>query len=104
MLGVSRSTAAHVVRNTESLRLEIEGGQLVYTAVPSDQTETAFRGAVPSDSGFTVENPTHDFPTMIIYRRRGADSLLARIEGPGRDGAMRATDLPYRRVSCVASQ
>jgi hypothetical protein len=32
------------------------------------------------------ENPAHDFPTLIAYRKGPGDSLLARIEGPGRDG------------------
>lgn len=103
MLGASRSTAGGVVRETETLRLEVEGSHLVYTASPSGQAVSQFRGAAPSDSGFMVENPTHDFPQRIIYRRRGSDSLVARIEGPGRDGATRGVDFPYRRVACDAT-
>jgi hypothetical protein len=52
-----------------------------------------------SDSAVTFEHPTHDFPQRVIYRRRGADSLLARVEGM-RGGQLRGSDYPYRRVSC----
>jgi hypothetical protein len=103
MLGASRTVAGGVTREFEQLRLEAtaEGG-LVYTALPSRQQEASFRSTAVSDSGFTVENPDHDFPQRIIYRRRGADSLVARIEGPGTGGTTRGVDFPMRRVACQA--
>lgn len=101
MLGASRTVAGGVVREYEQLRLEAQGEVLVYTALPSGQKEAAFRSTQVSDSGFTVANPAHDFPQRIVYRRRGADSLLARIEGPGASGT-RAIDIAMRRISCVA--
>ena len=103
MIGVSRtirrtaagdSTTAH-----EFLRLFARGDTLVYAALPSGQTLTEFKTRTPSESLVTFENPAHDFPQRIIYRRRGADSLLARIEGP-RGGTVRGIDYPYRRVKC----
>ena len=100
MLGASRTTVDGVVREREVLRLEAQGGALVYTATPSNQAVTPFRSTAVSDSGFTVENPAHDFPTKITYQRRGTDSLLARIEGPAAGGGMRGVDFPYRRVAC----
>ncbi|HUF27488.1 MAG TPA: DUF6265 family protein [Gemmatimonadaceae bacterium] len=100
MLGASRTVVAGAVRETELLRIEGRPDGLVYIAVPSGQRETVFTAAAVTDSGFTVANPTHDFPQRIIYRRRGADSLIARIEGPGRDGGVRGIDFPMRRVRC----
>jgi hypothetical protein len=44
------------------------------------------------------ENPTHDFPQRVIYRREG-DSLLGRIEGMT-NGQQKAVDFPLKRVSC----
>jgi len=99
MLGASRTISNGETREFEQLRLAWQGDSLVYTAVPSGQKETAFRGGVPSDSGFTVANPAHDFPQRIMYRRRGADSLVARIEGPGQGGT-RGIDFPMKRVGC----
>jgi Tol biopolymer transport system component len=101
MLGASRTVSGGEVREFEQLRLAWQGDSLVYTAIPSGQKETAFRGGAPSDSGFTVANPAHDFPQVIIYRRRGADSLVARIEGPGQGGNTRGIDFPMKRVGCT---
>ena len=101
MLGASRTVAGGVTREFEQLRLQARGDTLVYTATPSGQRETAFRSTETSDSGFTVENLTHDFPQRIAYQRRGADSLIARIEGPG-PGGPRGIDFPMRRVACTA--
>lgn len=101
MLGASRTTADGAVREFEHVRLRADGGGLVYTALPSGQAEASFTSTELSDSGFTVENLQHDFPQRIIYRRRGADSLVARIEGPG-PGGTRNFEFPMRRVSCTA--
>jgi hypothetical protein len=101
MLGGSRTVANGVVREFEQVRLAWQDGQLVYTARPSGQEEASFTGTLGgSDTGFAVSNTQHDFPQRIIYRRRGADSLVARIEGPGPNG-LRGFDFPMRRVSCT---
>lgn len=97
MLGASRTTVNGQMREFEQLRLAWQRDTLVYTALPSGQQETSFRTTIVSDSGFTVENPTHDFPQRIRYRKRGADSLVARIEG-----GPRGIDFPMRRVACEA--
>lgn len=100
MLGGSRTVVGEVARETEQLRLTAQGGHLVYHALVSGQPATPFTSVMVSDSSFTVENLTHDFPQRIIYRRRGADSLIARIEGPG-PGGVRGVEYPMRRVSCT---
>jgi hypothetical protein len=46
-----------------------------------------------------VSDPAHDFPQRVIYRRAGADSLVARVEGTTPNG-MRAVGFPYARVAC----
>lgn len=101
MLGAARTVIDGNLREHELTRLAMRGDTLVYTAVPSGQKETDFRGPPPADSGFVVENPAHDFPQRIIYRKRGADSLLARIEGPGSGGTTRGVDYAMRRVDCA---
>jgi hypothetical protein len=98
-LGASRTVIAGVPREYEQLRLVAREGKLEYVARPGGQSETTFTSTEVSDSVFTVENPGHDFPQRIIYRRRGPDSLVARIEGPGPDGP-RGVDFLMRRVAC----
>ena len=102
MLGSSRTVVAGQLREWEQVRLSLRDGRLVYTASPSGQPTAEFTSAVITDSGFTVENPAHDFPQRIIYKRRGADSLVARIEGNTPSGA-RGSDFPMRRTRCEAS-
>ncbi len=100
MLGGSRTVLANgTVREFEHLRMRASGDTIVYTALPSGQNPTDFKG-VAGDGVLTFENPQHDFPTRIIYRRIGVDSASARVEGPGQGGAMRGFDVPMRKVGC----
>ena len=101
MMGASRTVADGKVVEWERLQLEEREGRLIYTSLPSGQNEASFTSTTVTDSSFVVENLQHDFPQRIIYRRHGADSLLARIEGP-RDGRVRGVDFPMKRVSCEA--
>ena len=100
MMGASRTVANGQVVEWERLQLSEKDGHLVYTSLPSGQTETSFTSTAVTDSSFTVENLQHDFPQRIIYRKLGADSLIARIEGPGSSGT-RGIDFPMRRASCT---
>jgi len=99
MLGVSRTVQGDSLREFEQVKLLERGGRLVYAAAPSDQAPAEFESTSVSDSAVTFENPGHDFPQRIIYRRRGADSLVARVEGM-RGGQLRGQDFPYRRAAC----
>ena len=99
MLGVSRSVVGDSLREYEQVALFERGGHLVYAATPARQAPAQFESTAVSDSAVVFENPAHDFPQRIIYRRRGADSLVARVEGL-RGGQLRGSDYPYRRVPC----
>lgn len=99
MLGMSRTTVRDTLREWEHLFLGPVAGGVAYVARPVRQTETAFAAVVLSDSLLLFENAAHDFPQRIIYRRRGVDSLVARIEGT-RGGQLRGVDFPMRRIAC----
>jgi hypothetical protein len=100
MLGMSRTVVRDSVREFEHLRIETRNGVATYVAHPSGQAETAFVATVVRDTLAVFENPAHDFPRTISYRRLGADSLLARIEGP-QGGQNRAISFPMRRLPCT---
>jgi hypothetical protein len=99
MLGVSRTVVGDSLREYEQVALFQRGEHLVYAATPARQAPAEFASTAVSDSAVTFENPAHDFPQRIIYRRRGADSLIARVEGM-RGGQLRGRDFAYRRVPC----
>jgi len=100
MLGMSRTVRDDTVLvEFEQLRVTDRGGAAVFHAEPSGQPPADFVATVVSDSLVTFSNPQHDFPQRVIYRRRGRDSLIARIEGT-RGGAVRGVDFPYTRVTC----
>lgn len=99
MLGMSRTVVRGTMREFEQLRIVEEQGVPVYIARPMGQPETSFKASMVSDTLVRFENPTHDFPQRIQYRRAGTDSVVARIEGnSGR--RVRGIEFPMRRVAC----
>ncbi|HEV2816960.1 MAG TPA: DUF6265 family protein [Allosphingosinicella sp.] len=86
----------------EQVRIETsdDGATMQYVARPRGAAaDTAFRltRAGPNEAAF--ENPAHDYPQRIIYRREG-DALIARTEdmagGNGQDFRYRAAALNAR--------
>jgi hypothetical protein len=101
MIGMSRTVRGDSLIELEQVRIESRGNDLFYVASPLRQATAEFKGAVTSGGGVSFENPQHDFPTKISYRRQGADSLVASIEGQ-RGGRSRTIEYPYRRVACAS--
>jgi hypothetical protein len=103
MLGMSRTTQrADKTESTaehEFLRVYARDGKLVYAAQPSGQASAEFTETELGATHVVFGNPTHDFPHVIRYRRIGADSLHARVEGT-LGGSQRGFDFRYRRVAC----
>ena len=99
MLGLGRTVRGDTLVEYEQTRIFERGGRLVFGANPSGQASAEFESIEVSDSSVTFQNPTHDFPQRVMYRRRGADSLIGRVEGT-RNGKLRGVDFPYTRVAC----
>ncbi|MFN0180855.1 MAG: DUF6265 family protein [Gemmatimonadales bacterium] len=99
LFGVSTTVRNDRVSGWEYLRIERSREGLIYHAIPSGQQPTAFPAKVASDTLLVFENLEHDFPQRIIYRKAGADSLLARIEATVKD-SLRGIDFKFRRVTC----
>jgi Domain of unknown function (DUF6265) len=99
MMGMARNVQAGKVREYEFTLLRQEpNGDILYVASPAKQTETAFKLTSLRDGEAVFENPEHDFPKKVIYARQPDGSLLAAIEGPGRDGKTRRVEYPFKRV------
>jgi hypothetical protein len=60
---------------------------------------TTFRVKEITATSVIYENPLHDFPQRVIYRRTGPGALLGRIEGVEK-GKGRAIDYPMQRAKC----
>lgn len=67
----------------EDLQLDAETRGLVYVAIPIGQIRTEFDVTSGGADGFVAENPEHDFPTRIEYRRTPT-GIEATVSGPGR--------------------
>ncbi len=99
MLGMARTIRAGRLVNWEFTRLIEKDGEVFYVAKPSQNAaETFFKLVKSSPNEAVFENPEHDFPQRIIYRRSG-DKLTARIEGTN-DGKPAAMDYPFTKSAC----
>jgi hypothetical protein len=98
LLGMSRTVKNGKTVAWEFLQVREVDGQLAYVAKPHNQPEASFKLVSQEGSGAVFENPQHDFPQRIIYKREG-DQLHARIEGTSK-GKTKGIDFPMRRVGC----
>jgi len=99
MLGMSRTIARGKVVEHEFTQIrEGPGGALYFIAMPSGQKEAAFEIVSLTDREAVFENKGHDFPQKIIYALQSDGSLIAKIEGLGKDGTTRRIEFPYKRV------
>jgi hypothetical protein len=100
MIGMSRTVAGGKTVFTEQLQIREANGQIAYiVALGMGTKPITFKLIKSSDSEAVFENPEHDFPQRIIYRRESANALFARIEGQEK-GVNKAMDFPYRRTKC----
>jgi hypothetical protein len=82
MLGVNRSGTEAGTRTFEFLRIQADAdGIVTYWAMPNGATAVPFRLRSRAGQHVVFENPGHDYPTRIEYRRQG-DELEATISGP----------------------
>jgi hypothetical protein len=85
LLGIARTVKGGRTTSFEYLRIVVDAGVPAYVAQPGGAAPTAFRRTAGAENWVRFENPAHDFPQRIEYRRAG-DALHAEIAGPGEDG------------------
>lgn len=97
MLGINRTLEGDRTRAFEYLRIEITPDGARYLASPGGRPATAFALIESGPRHAVFENPDHDFPQRIRYRRVG-DRLEASIEGTV-DGEKRSMSWGWRLSS-----
>ena len=82
MLGMSRTVAGGKTAEFEFLRIEQRENEIYYVAQPKGRCpQTEFKLTRVTAQEAVFENPTHDFPKRISYKKTADDSLTASIDG-----------------------
>jgi hypothetical protein len=82
MIGMGRTVAGGRTVEFEYLRLEERGGDVFYVAHPKARCPgTDFKLTIATAQSAVFENPQHDFPKRVIYRKNADGSVTASIDG-----------------------
>jgi hypothetical protein len=96
MVGMGRTVAGDKTVEFEYLRIEQRADGIYYVAHPKARCPgTDFKLTRASATEAVFENPQHDFPKRIIYRKTGTDSMTATTDG---GEGTRAISVAYRRI------
>lgn len=100
MLGMARTLKNGRVVEFEFMQVRADAeGRLSYIAQPQGRPPTEFPLLRQGEAEAMFENPAHDFPQRVSYRRVAPDRLVARIEGT-MNGKERGIDFPMQRTPC----
>lgn len=100
MLGMARLVKNGRTVEFEFMQLRADAdGKLSFVAQPQGRPPTEFKLVRQGDAEAVFENPAHDFPQRVMYRRTAPDQLVARIEGE-RNGKVRGIDFAMQRTAC----
>jgi hypothetical protein len=95
LFGVSRTIVAGKTVAFEFLRIETREDGIFYVAQPNGRPPTDFKLTKLEGQSVVFENPRHDFPQRIIYKRKDDGTLHARVEGE-RNGKTSGQDFHFR--------
>jgi len=96
MLGMSRTVAGNRTAEFEYLRIEQREDGIYYVAQPKGRCPaTDFKLTRHAAQEAVFENPQHDFPKRIVYRKMADDSLTASIDG---GEGTKAMSFAFRRM------
>jgi Domain of unknown function (DUF6265) len=100
MMGTSRVLAAGKTVFSEFVEVAEKPAGLVMTvALGIGQPGVAFTRIAAGADEVVFENPAHDFPQRIRYRKVSDTSVTARIEGVEK-GQAKGEDYVFRKVPC----
>jgi len=85
LVGLGRTRTNERTTGYEYLRIVDVDGVQSFIAQPGGRLPTAFKRTAGGEQWVRFENPDHDFPQSIEYRREGS-ALHAEVAGPGDNG------------------
>ncbi len=98
LIGMGRTVRAGKAVAFEFMRLEWRDGAIYLMAQPNGDPPVQFRLTASGKDWARFENPRHDYPKRVEYRRAGR-GLHAEIGGPGADG--REKTKPFDYLPCA---
>ena len=94
MMGVSRTVTGGKMTEFEYLRIVERADGVFYIAHPNARTPgTEFKLTKLTGDQATFENPQHDFPKRILYKKNADGSITASIDG---GEGTRGPSFPYQ--------
>lgn len=94
MVGMGRTIAGDRTVEFEYLRLEQRGDAIYYVAARCPSTHFKLTSLTAQEAVF--ENPQHDFPKRVIYRKT-ADGLFASVDAGEGTKSQKFAYLPMAR-------
>ena len=98
MLGLSRTVAGGRTYEFEYLRIEQREDGIYYVAHPKARCPgTDFKMTRLTATEAVFENPAHDFPKRITYRKTAGGSIVASVDAGPDSKAITFTYLPLKK-------
>jgi hypothetical protein len=98
MIGMGRTVVNNKTAEFEFLRIEQRGDDIFYVAHPNAQCpQTDFKLTRLTKQEVVFENPEHDFPKRVIYRKNSDGSLVAKVDAGEGTKSQTFSYLPVRR-------
>ena len=98
MIGMGRTVVGDKTAEFEFLRIEQRGNDLFYVANPNANCpQTDFKLTRLTGQEVIFENPAHDYPKRVMYRKNSDGSLVASIDAGEGTKSQSFSYLPMRK-------
>ena len=98
MIGMGRTVVGDKTAEFEFLRIEQRGDDIYYVANPNARCpQTDFKLTRLSGQEVVFENPAHDYPKRVMYRKNSDGSLVASIDAGEGSKSQSFSYLPVRK-------
>ena len=98
MIGMGRTVVGDKTAEFEFLRIEQRGDDIYYVANPNAKCpQTDFKLTRLTGQEVIFENPAHDYPKRVMYRKNSDGSLVASIDAGEGTKSQSFSYLPVRK-------